>query len=62
MNETRVFHVWEVNRFNPEIKSELVAVFYSLDAAKRYVDFEFKHNVDEYAIFVNNEKIYPLED
>ncbi|MGL5384076.1 MAG: hypothetical protein ACRDCC_11390 [Culicoidibacterales bacterium] len=54
------YTIWRMNRFDAEMKQDLVGRFIDLEHAKDFVDYQMTIG-EEFAVFENNIKIYPDE-
>lgn len=54
------YTIWSMNRFDAEMKQDLVGRFIDLEYAKDFVDYQMTLGA-EFAVFENNIKIYPDE-
>lgn len=50
------YKVWKTNRFNDEILTELVAIFYDLKKAKDFVEYQSTIS-ESHAIMENGKRI-----
>lgn len=51
------YDVWKCNKFNDDILSDFVAVFYNLELAKSFVDYQMTLG-ENYVVLKNGVRIY----